>query len=129
MHNLVSTFSGIDIQLILPPWSVFINDKMARLLCCNWQKYLQQVVKKEVPKRLQFATRRVMFTPGNGLVNSSSYAMLEEVANMLKEYPDYNLSIGGDTYGTPLPVKYEMTASNANSTAGALNRRAELKLY
>lgn len=57
------------------------------------------VVKKEVPKRLQFATRRVMFTSGNALIKSSSYPMLDEVANILKEYPDYNLRIGGHTDG------------------------------
>lgn len=57
------------------------------------------VVKKEVPKRLQFATRRVMFESGNALVKSTSHPMLDEVANILKEYPDYNLRIGGHTDG------------------------------
>ncbi len=57
------------------------------------------VVKKEVPKRLQFATRRVMFNSGNAVIKTSSYSMLDEVANILKEYPDYNLRIGGHTDG------------------------------
>jgi len=56
-------------------------------------------VKKEVPKRLQFATRRINFESANGLVKSSSYPMLDEVANILNEYPDYNLRIGGHTDG------------------------------
>lgn len=55
------------------------------------------VVKKEVAKRLQFATRRINFESKNALVKVSSYPMLDEVANILKEYPDYSLRIGGHT--------------------------------
>lgn len=57
------------------------------------------VIKKEVPKRLKFATRRVSFESGNALVKVSSYPMLDEIANILNEYPDYNLRIGGHTDG------------------------------
>ena len=53
--------------------------------------------KKEVPKRLQFATRRINFETANALVKVASYPMLDEVANILNEYPDYNLRIGGHT--------------------------------
>jgi outer membrane protein OmpA-like peptidoglycan-associated protein len=53
------------------------------------------LVKKEIPKRLQFATRRISFEKGNALLKTTSYPMLDEVANILKEYPDYNLRIGG----------------------------------
>jgi len=55
------------------------------------------VVKKEAPKRLKFATRRINFETANALVKVSSYPMLDEVANILNEYPDYNLRIGGHT--------------------------------
>lgn len=55
------------------------------------------VVKKVTPKRLLFATRRINFESGNALVKVSSYPMLDEVANILNEYPDYNLRIGGHT--------------------------------
>ena len=55
------------------------------------------VVKKEIPKRLQFATRRVNFESANALVKVTTYPMLDEVANILKEYPDYNLRISGHT--------------------------------
>jgi OmpA-OmpF porin, OOP family len=55
------------------------------------------LVKKEAAKRLQFATRRINFETKNALVKVSSYPMLDEVANILKEYPDYNLRIGGHT--------------------------------
>ncbi len=55
------------------------------------------LVKKETPKRLQFATRRINYEPAIALVNDASYPMLDEVANILKEYPDYNLKISGHT--------------------------------
>ena len=54
-------------------------------------------VKKETPKRLKFATRRIIFETGNALVTAASYPMLDEIANILNEYPDYNLRIGGHT--------------------------------
>jgi len=57
------------------------------------------LVKKEVPKRLQFATRRISFESKNALVKVSSNPMLDEVASILGEYPDYNLRIGGHTDG------------------------------
>ncbi|MGB3006097.1 MAG: thrombospondin type 3 repeat-containing protein [Chitinophagaceae bacterium] len=53
------------------------------------------LVKKEIPKRLQFATRRISFEKGNAILKTTSYPMLDEVVNILKEYPDYNLRIGG----------------------------------
>jgi outer membrane protein OmpA-like peptidoglycan-associated protein len=57
------------------------------------------VVKKDAPapKRLQFATRKINFESGNALIKVASFPMLDEVANILKEYPDYNLRIGGHT--------------------------------
>jgi OmpA-OmpF porin, OOP family len=55
------------------------------------------VIKKEIPKRLKFATRRINFESKNALVKVASYPMLDEVANILNEYPDYNLRIGGHT--------------------------------
>jgi len=54
-------------------------------------------VKKETPKRMQFATRKINFETGNALVKVGSYPMLDEVASILKEYTDYNLRIGGHT--------------------------------
>ncbi len=57
------------------------------------------VAKKEAPKRLQFATRRVSFDSKNALVKVSSNPMLDEVASILSGYPDYNLRIGGHSDG------------------------------
>lgn len=56
-------------------------------------------VKKEAPKRLKFATRRVNFETKIASVPASSYSMLDEIANILNEYPDYNLRISGHTDG------------------------------
>jgi len=57
------------------------------------------VVKKDAPapKRMQFASRKINFESGNALIKVASYPMLDEVANILNEYPDYNLRIGGHT--------------------------------
>jgi outer membrane protein OmpA-like peptidoglycan-associated protein len=55
--------------------------------------------KKETPKRLQFAARRINFDTKNALLKTSSYPMLDEVANIVNEYPDYNVRIGGHTDG------------------------------
>ena len=55
------------------------------------------VAKKETPKRLQFAARNINFDSKNALVKTSSYSMLDEVANILNEYPDYNLRLSGHT--------------------------------
>ena len=55
------------------------------------------VIKKDAPKRLEFATRKINFESGNSLIKVASNPMMDEVANILKEYPDYNLRIGGHT--------------------------------
>ncbi len=55
------------------------------------------VAKKEAPKRLQFAARRINFDSKNALVKTSFYPMLDEVASIISGYPDYNLRIGGHT--------------------------------
>ncbi|MBC7949576.1 MAG: OmpA family protein [Chitinophagaceae bacterium] len=56
-------------------------------------------VKKEVPKRLQFAARKINFDTKNALVKSTSNSMLDELASIMADYPDYNLRISGHTDG------------------------------
>ncbi|UEG50889.1 OmpA family protein [Ferruginibacter lapsinanis] len=51
----------------------------------------------KVVKRMNFAIRKVNFDSKSGSVKASSYAMLDEVVAILKEYPDYSLRIGGHT--------------------------------
>ncbi len=55
------------------------------------------VVKPEVKKRLAFAARGINFETGKATLVASSYPMLDEVVSILKEYPDYNLKMGGHT--------------------------------
>lgn len=55
------------------------------------------VIKKDTPKRMLFASRKINFDSKNALVKTTTYPMLDEVVNILKEYPDYNLKIGGHT--------------------------------
>ncbi len=55
------------------------------------------VVKPEVKKRLQFAARGINFETGEARLKVSSFAVLDEVVSILKEYPDYMLKIGGHT--------------------------------
>jgi len=57
------------------------------------------LAKKETPKRLQFAARRISFDTKNALLKTTSYPMLDEVASIVNEYPDYNVRIGGHTDG------------------------------
>lgn len=49
------------------------------------------------PKRLNFAVRRINFETASGLVKTTDFPMLDEVAAILNEYPDYFLRIGGHT--------------------------------
>ncbi len=55
------------------------------------------VVKEEVKKRLQFATRGINFETGKATLKTSSYPMLDEIIAILNEYTDYNLKLSGHT--------------------------------
>ncbi len=55
------------------------------------------VVKEEVKKRLNFATRGITFETGKAILKPSSFAVLDEVVSILAEYTDYNLKMGGHT--------------------------------
>jgi OOP family OmpA-OmpF porin len=55
------------------------------------------VIKEEVKKRLQFATRGINFETGKATLKTTSYPMLDEIIAILNEYKDYNLRIGGHT--------------------------------
>lgn len=115
--------------------------------------------KKETPKKVQFATRRIIFDSKNALVKTSYNPMLDEVASILNEYPNYNLRIGGHTDGlekepTLAQSRIDATksyllskgvaesrivvagygktrpmSSNTTATGRSQNRRVELELY
>lgn len=55
------------------------------------------VVKEEVKKRLNFATRGITFETGKAILKATSYPMLNEIVSILDEYKDYNLKMGGHT--------------------------------
>ena len=54
-------------------------------------------IKEEVKKRLNFATRGIFFESGKAILKSESFASLDEIVSIIKEYPDYNLRLGGHT--------------------------------
>lgn len=55
------------------------------------------VVKEEVKRRLNFATRGITFETGKAVLKPSSYPMLDEIVSILEEYTDYKLKMGGHT--------------------------------
>lgn len=54
-------------------------------------------VKKEVKEKLEFATKAVQFEMGKNALKKESYPILDEIVNILREYPAYSLSISGHT--------------------------------
>lgn len=60
-------------------------------------------IKEEDLQVLKFATDNVQFATGKATLKAQSYSVLDQVAEVLKKYPDYHLSISGhtDNVGTP----------------------------
>ncbi|MEO7313422.1 MAG: thrombospondin type 3 repeat-containing protein [Chitinophagaceae bacterium] len=54
-------------------------------------------IPKAVPKRLEFAPRTINYESGIAALKAGSYPMLDEVANLAKDYPDYTLRITAHT--------------------------------
>lgn len=54
-------------------------------------------VEAEVIKKLEFATQAVQFETGRSTLKAESFAVLEEIVQILKTYTDYVLSIEGHT--------------------------------
>lgn len=54
-------------------------------------------VKKETKERLEFAMRAVQFETGKAVLKGSSWKVLDEIVEILNQYPDYKLSISGHT--------------------------------
>ncbi len=54
-------------------------------------------IKAEVKSRLEFAKRAVQFETGRATLKGSSYAVLDEIYNILLTNPDYKLIISGHT--------------------------------
>lgn len=54
-------------------------------------------IKKEVRERLEYAKKAVQFETGKSILKSSSFAILDEVVEILRSNPEYKLSISGHT--------------------------------
>jgi len=57
-------------------------------------------VAEKVYEQLRYAARAVQFESGSARLKEESFYVLSEVANILREYPDYNLTISGHTDNT-----------------------------
>jgi len=55
------------------------------------------VIKEEVKERLNFAAKNIQFETNSARIKSASKPVLDEVASILVQYPNYNVSIGGHT--------------------------------
>lgn len=54
-------------------------------------------VKQEVKERLKFATKAVQFETARAVLKNQSFAVLDEIVDIMRQYPDYTLSISGHT--------------------------------
>jgi outer membrane protein OmpA-like peptidoglycan-associated protein len=55
------------------------------------------LVKEETKKVLEFAKQGVEFNTGKNAIKASSYAIMDNIAKIMKENPSYNLRISGYT--------------------------------
>lgn len=58
----------------------------------------------EDKKTLDIAMRSVQFETGKAILKPESYAILNQIASIVKRYPDFNLAISGHTDSTGSPV-------------------------
>ena len=54
-------------------------------------------IKEEAKEVLEFAAQAVSFSTGKAMLQAESYVILDQVAEVLKEYPDYQLRVIGHT--------------------------------
>jgi outer membrane protein OmpA-like peptidoglycan-associated protein len=54
-------------------------------------------VRKETKEKLAGAARAIRFETSRAVLKQESYAILDEFVDVLRQYPDYTLSIGGHT--------------------------------
>ncbi len=57
-------------------------------------------VSVQVKKRLAFAATAIQFETGKATIKKASYKMLDEIVQILNDYPDYNMTIDGHTDNT-----------------------------
>ena len=54
-------------------------------------------IKESVKARLKFATRGIYFETNKAVIKQQSNAMLDEIVDILNQYPDYNIRLTGHT--------------------------------
>ncbi|MBL7719364.1 MAG: OmpA family protein [Flavipsychrobacter sp.] len=62
-------------------------------------------VSVEVKKRLAFAATAIQFETGKAVIKPASFKMLDEIVQILNDYPDYYMSIDGHTDNVGKPEK------------------------
>ena len=73
-------------------------------------------VKAEVKKRLAFAATAIQFDLGKATIKKTSNKLLDEVVNILNDYPDYNMSIEGHSDNVGNPAKnMQLSKDRANA--------------
>lgn len=55
------------------------------------------VINKEVQEAISLSAKNVQFENNSSTIKTSSYGDLDNVVNLLNQYPDYNISINGHT--------------------------------
>ena len=54
-------------------------------------------IKESVKARLKFATRGIYFETSKAIIKQQSFPMLDEIVDILNQYPDYNIRLTGHT--------------------------------
>jgi OOP family OmpA-OmpF porin len=73
-------------------------------------------VKEETRKRLAFAAKAIQFETGKAVIKKQSYKVLDEIADILNEYPDYKMTMDGYTDNVGKPAKnLELSKNRANA--------------
>lgn len=72
-------------------------------------------IKKEDKEVLIFATQAIQFRTGSAVITTSSYVLLDQIADILKKYPDYKVNIDG----------YTDSVGSANINQSLSERRAK----
>ncbi len=54
-------------------------------------------VKEEVKKKLEWAAQNIQFETGSAIIKTSSFSVLNEVAKILGEFPEYSVQVEGHT--------------------------------
>ncbi len=77
-------------------------------------------VSVDVKKRLAFAATAIQFETGKAIIKKTSYKLLDEIVQILNDYPDYYMTIDGHT---------DNVGSDASNQVLSLGRANAVKNY